>query len=367
MKLKPGRILKGKYRITQEIHEGGMGIVYLCTDIYRGTYCVVKHPLYDDDSDIKIEKLKVEANILKTLSHPHIVKYIDSFEEKNVFYMILEYINGRDLKMLFMNKPATEFQVRTYCKQLLDALEYLHNRNIIHRDIKPRNIMITRNTIKLIDFGGAKMRFTSLRQRGSILYTPGYGAPEQKAGECYYQSDIYGVGATMYFLLTGKDPCTLPPLSPYRENITISQVLDSIVQKATHIDPNQRYQTVREMKHALMGIVKRAPAYNPRVIIGSREYNLVRSPTTIGRGGVGVHPHIRILDPEKYISKIHAQIITDSRGNYWLEDCSINGTFVYIRGIYKRIKRWNLHDNDVIALCWNPTKGPYILLKFKIQ
>lgn len=366
MKLKPGHVLKGKYRIAKKIHEGGMGIVYLCTDIYRKTPCVVKHPLYEGDIHIKIEKLKVEARILKTLSHPHIVQYIDSFEEKNVFYMVIEYINGMDLKTLFMNNPATEFQAKKYCTQLLDALEYLHNRNIIHRDIKPRNIMITQNTVKLIDFGGAKMRFTSLPQKGSILYTPGYGAPEQQTGDASFQSDVYGVGATLYFLLTGKDPCTLPPLSPYCENLNISQVLDSIVQKATHIDPHQRYQTVREMKNALAGIVKRAPAYNPRLIIGSREYNIVKSPTTIGRGGVGVYPHIRILDPEKYISKIHAQISRDSKG-YWLEDCSINGTFVYIGGNYKRIKRWNLQDNDVIALCWNPAKGPYIRLKFKIH
>jgi serine/threonine-protein kinase len=366
MELKPGHILKRRYHIQQKIHEGGMGIVYLCKDI-TGRYAVVKHPRYDGDVSIKIEKLKVEANILKTFSHPYIVKYIDSFEENNVFYMVIEYIYGKDLKTLFSSSPAAEIQVRTYCRQLLEALEYLHNRNIIHRDIKPRNVMISQNTAKLIDFGGAKMRFTSVTRKGSILYTPRYGAPEQQAGESYFQSDIFGVGTTMYFLLTGEDPCTPPPLSPCAQNPRVSTVLDSIIQKATNISPDQRFQTATEMKDALRGILKPAPVFNPRLIIGSKEAILTKRISTIGRGGINVYPDVRILDPEKYISKIHAKILRDSQGRYWIEDCSINGTFVYWAGGYKRIKRWNLQDNDVIAFCCSPKKGPYMLLKFKTR
>ena len=366
MELQQGQTLKRKYRVVRKIHEGGMGIIYLCADIHSGALCVVKHPLYKGDSiDMKIEKLKVEARILKTLSHPHIVRYIDSFEENNVFYMVIEYINGKDVKTLFNSKPAPGSLVKNYCGQLLDALEYLHNRNIIHRDIKPRNIMITGNSVKLIDFGGAKMRFTSLYQKGSILYTPGYGAPEQQAGEASFQSDIFGVGATMYFLLTGRDPCTLPPLSPCRENVSISKILNRIVEKATHIDPNMRYQTVKEMRNTLVGVAVPASLHGPRLIIGSREFRIKKSPLTIGRGGINVSPDIRIVDPEKYISKVHVQIVRDAKGNYWLEDSSVNGTFVYIRGTYKKVKRWNLQDNDVFAFCWNYKKGPYMTLKFK--
>ncbi|MBU7048554.1 MAG: protein kinase [Theionarchaea archaeon] len=365
MELQSGHILKRIYKIVRKIHEGGMGIVYLCTNIHTGAFYVVKHPLYDGSNvDIKVEKLKVEANILKTLSHPNIVRYIDSFEESNVFYMVIEYVKGKDMKTLFENKAVADSQVKDYCGQLLDALEYLHNLNIIHRDIKPRNIMITGNTVKLIDFGGAKMRFTSIQQKGSILYTPGYGAPEQQIGNSNFQSDIFGVGATMYFLLTGKDPCTLPPLSPCHENPQVSRVLDSIVRKATLVDPNQRYQTVKEMKNALMGIIKPS-VYNPRLIIGSKEFPMIKSPLTIGRGGINVYPDIRILDPEKYLSKIHARIIQDPQGRYWIEDSSQNGTFIYWGSGYKRVKRWNLQDNDIIAFCYSPRKGPYMLLKFK--
>jgi serine/threonine protein kinase len=367
MMLRPGEILKGKYRIEREIYKGGMGTVYICTDVYSSDHYVVKHPLFDGSHDgLKVEKLKVEASILKTLSHPHIVRYIDSFEEKGVFYMVTEYIRGKDMKSLFMNKPATESQVRQYCRKLLEALEYLHNLNIIHRDIKPANIMVTSIDIKLIDFGGAKMRFTSVsNKKKTYLYTPGYGAPEQQAGGFCFQSDIFAVGATLYFLLTGKHPCTPPPLSPSKESSSVGRNLDNVIKKATSFDPNQRYQTVSEMRSAIFGAYSHGTAFDPRVIIGSREYRIGTTPFTLGRGGGGVTPNVKIDDPEQYISRIHAKIVKDAGGNYYIEDCSINGTFASTGGMYKKIARQQLRDNDVIALCWSSTKGPYMLLKFK--
>ena len=360
-----GNIVGHKYRLEREICKGGMGVVCLCTDIAEGRECIAKYPFLDGRNDkIKLEKLKVEAKILRSVSHPCIVRYIDSFEEKKILYMILEYIEGKDMKTLFKEKPAPESRVKKYAKKLLDVLEYLHNENTIHRDITPRNIMVTRNKIKLIDFGGAKMRFTSLGQDSTFLWTPGYGAPEQLWGHSYFQSDIYGVGATLYFLLTGEDPRSIPPLSPRNENPRVSKNVDILVRKATELDPDMRFQTATEMKKALAGVIKPI-VYNPRLIIGSREIRITRQSVTIGRDSVKVHPDIVLPDPDRYLSKIHARI-TKVKGLYWIEDYSVNGTFIFKYGSYRRIKKQQLSDNDVIAFCWNPVKGPYFLVKFKV-
>ncbi|MGD2249183.1 MAG: FHA domain-containing serine/threonine-protein kinase [Candidatus Methanofastidiosia archaeon] len=364
MKLRPGTIIHKRYRIENKIYEGGMGVVYICMDIYARCYYVIKHPLLNGEyDDKKVEKLETEAKILRSLSHPHIVKYVTSFQGKKMYYLITEYIKGNDMKKLFLNRPATETMAKKYGGYILNGLEYLHNRNIIHRDIKPRNIMVSNKTVKLIDFGGAKMWHTGLNKEKTYLWTPGYGAPEQHKGEVYFQSDIYAVGATMYFLLTGKDPSAPPPLSPRIENWGVDRALDSIVQKATNIDPNKRFQTATEMKNALFGIYKN-PKY-PRLIIGSREFRITRSPFTIGRGGSTVRPDILINDPKNYLSKVHAQIFKSS-GRYWIKDCSLNGTFIYIGGSYQQKSQWNLQDNDLIALCCSATKGPYLVLKFKM-
>lgn len=365
MRLRPGDVIKDKYKIKTELYAGGMGVVYLCEDTAGEKKYVIKQPLINGRNDeVKLEKLKVEATILKTLSHPYIVKYVDSFEEENKFFLVIEHIKGEDMKTIFYKKPAKEALVRNFCEQMLSALEYLHNQSIIHRDIKPTNIMVSGDHVTLIDFGGAKMGFTSLGQRPTYLWTPGYGAPEQHAGECYFQSDIYGLGATLYFLLTGEDPCKVPPLSPRGENPKVNKDLDAIIRKATDIDPNNRFQTVTEMREKIFGTYRKH-AY-PRLIIGSKEFRIAQSSVTIGRGGASIRPDIIMNDPERYLSKIHARVSKDPQERFWLEDCSVNGTFVFINGQYKKVKRWNLHDNDIVAFCWNAKKGPYMIMKFKL-
>lgn len=117
MRLGQGRIIKGKYRIEKKIYEGRMGVVYICTDIYSGIHCVLKHSLLNSQNDrMNVDKLKGEAQILRTV-YPHIVSYIDSFWENNLFYLVIEYIRGSDVGTFFENKPTTEPKVRKLISQ----------------------------------------------------------------------------------------------------------------------------------------------------------------------------------------------------------------------------------------------------------
>lgn len=299
MKLKSGNIVGGKYRIEREISASGISIVYTCLDVQSENRYVIKHASYNRRNyDRKVELLKAAARILKILSHPYIVKYVDSFEENNVFYLVIEYINGKDMKTLFYNKPVEETKVRDFCVKMLNALEYLHNENIIYRDIKPTNIIVSGKTIKLIDFSGA----ISSGSEPDYLWTPGYGAPEQPRGEYYFQSDIYGLGATLYFLLTGKDPCKVAPLSPQSENLVVSEDLDRIVRKATAIDPYERFQTETEMKKMILG------SYKPQFTsIGN--YIIIEK---CGIGGIGaVYSARHKLLNQKAAIKLHDFFSTD--------------------------------------------------------
>jgi serine/threonine protein kinase len=379
--LTPGTTIKGQrgsYTILREIAKGGMGLVHLARDSF-GNRVVVKEPrltgVYGDDL-LKIEKLKVEATILRNLYHEHITRYIDSWSEGGTFYLVVEYVDGETLLDLFWDNPVNEDEAEKYILQVLDALSYMHSQNVVHRDINPKNIMLERRScVKLIDFGTAKYFYTQMTpsaHTGTIVYTPGWAAPEQYKGIATFQSDIYSVGATLFFLLTGKPPmyCVKPNgqlMSPSDVNPSVKR-LSTVVVKAMDPDPSRRYQTASDMRDDILGYVPSisAEAY---VIYGSDKYP-VSDEVIIGRAD---DCDIKILDPEKYVSKQHARIYMRG-GRYWIEDLgSLNGTFVIYYDRYGRaqLKKlaphtpWALADDDLIALCYSKDLGPYVVLKFK--
>jgi outer membrane protein assembly factor BamB len=216
-----------------------------------------------------VRNFEREANILVTLNHPSITKIYDYFTNDNRSYLVLEYINGRDLEAVLKSSldPIREDQVIIWSIQICEVLEYLHTHKpepIIFRDIKPSNIMINQsNNVILVDFGIAKMFKTG--QKGTMIGTEGYSPPEQYRGEATLQTDIYALGATMHHLLTHRDPRLEAPFSfadrpIHTINSSISNELEKIVETALAYNPSDRFATASDMKLALVTLARRTGA-----------------------------------------------------------------------------------------------------------
>ncbi|MDR2533372.1 MAG: protein kinase [Tannerellaceae bacterium] len=295
MNLPVGHTLQnGKYQLLQVVGQGGFGITYkgVLTEIkgQLGTIrsevpiCIKEYFFKDycfrepGESNIEIhssmgqelfhrfkEKLLKEARILSDVHHPNIVHVLDIFEENNTAYIAMEYIEGRSLRYILEKEGIlSERKVLRYIYQICQALSFVHEKNILHLDIKPSNILIDkRDNARLIDFGVSKRYDTDDKETSTTILTlsKGFAPIEQYDNEGTHIfspcPDIYSLGATMYNVLTGKIPAesilraTRPLVPPVELNPAISRKTEKAIQKAMQIHPNDRFQTVSEMMAAL--------------------------------------------------------------------------------------------------------------------
>ncbi|MFT5873192.1 MAG: serine/threonine protein kinase [Clostridium sp.] len=253
-----GQILDKKYEIIKVLGQGGMGTVYLCKNTRLGNFWAVKE--VNDQWKSKIDFL-AEPNILKNLSHIGIIRIIDIFHEEDNLYIVEDYIEGKTLKEhLDANGPLTTEIVADISLQLCSILSYLHSFNppIVYRDLKPSNIMIkTNNKVVLIDFGIARTCKENQQGDTMILGSMGYIAPEQLAStQSNAQTDIYSLGVTMFFMLTGKSismPIEFMTQENYPEHV--NKRLIKVIQKASSIEPGSRYSDVKLMITELNAIM----------------------------------------------------------------------------------------------------------------
>ena len=265
--LQVNSVLQGRFKITGVLGVGGMGSVYLARDMHFPTVqrmVAVKEMLnlaVDPNlREMMLRNFEREANILAELSHPAIPKIYDYFSNKDRAYLVMEYINGKDLEILVNAQP--DFlpieMVRKWAAELCDVLNYLHTRPepVIFRDVKPSNIMIegSQGHIRLIDFGIAKA-FQS-NQKNTMIGTEGYSPPEQYRGEASPAGDIYAIGATLHHILTRRDPRLEPPFSfverPIRQsNPKVPPEFESIVMRALAYDPSGRFPSAAAMRDAI--------------------------------------------------------------------------------------------------------------------
>jgi len=259
--LEIGSLVDGKYKILNKVGQGGMSVVYLAMNEKANKQWAVKEVRKDGVRDFEVVKqgLVAETDILKKLSHPNLPSIIDVIDTDESFIIIMDYIQGNSL-----NKALEEFgaqpqeNVIIWAKQLCDVLNYLHTRTpaIIYRDMKPANIMLKPDgNVTLIDFGTAREYKEKNLADTTCLGTVGYAAPEQFGGmgQTDARTDIYCLGATLYHLVTGMNPCEPPyEIKPIRDiNPSLSAGLEKIILKCCQRDPNDRYQSAAELMFAL--------------------------------------------------------------------------------------------------------------------
>jgi serine/threonine-protein kinase len=272
-------LFDGRYRIVRKLGMGGMANVYLAEDEVLGRRVAIK--ILNDrhaGDDQFVERFRREAKNAASLSHPNIVSIYDRGEAEGTYYIAMEYLDGRSLKELIVARgPAPIHLAVDYARQILAALRFAHRHGIVHRDIKPHNVLVDgEGRLKVTDFGIARAGASQMTEAGSIIGTAQYLSPEQAKGASVDQtSDLYSVGVVLYELLTGVVPfsgdtpveiamkhLSTVPEPPSAKRADIPRDLDMVVMRALAKDPSERYQSAEEMDADLRRI-NRGVAISP--------------------------------------------------------------------------------------------------------
>lgn len=264
-RLSPESMLDSRYLIVRLVGQGGMGAVYQAVDTrIRGRICAVKemgiHSLPPHERPSAVQNFEQEAQMLARLRHPCLPQVHDFFHDgqNGRYYLVMDFVEGQTLEAILKQQGSLpEEVVRDWGAQLCDVLHYLHQQTppIIFRDLKPGNIMLDQSgQIKLIDFGIARFFKPAQTKDTQVIGTPGFAAPEQYGqGQTDARSDIYGLGVTFLALLTGYDPAQNPFALPEARqlNPTVSPQMSTIIQRATEMKPEQRWQSTAELQQAI--------------------------------------------------------------------------------------------------------------------
>lgn len=269
-----GQTLSGRYRMIARIAGGGMGEIYRAHDLLLDRSVAVKvlQPSLANDPDL-VQRFRDEARAAARLSHPNVVAVHDwGSEDENTYFMVMEYVAGTDLRDILVGRgPFEPAHATEVVISLCDALQAAHNRGLVHRDVKPENVLISRNgTVKVADFGIAAIADAERTlPGGNIIGTLRYLAPEQARGEdATAASDIWSAGAVLFELLIGqalpggtgaellRRRAVEPPVAPSSIESSIPPELDDIVLRACAVHPDDRFPTAEAMADALRDVLE---------------------------------------------------------------------------------------------------------------
>ena len=293
-----GTILGSRYELLEKIGEGGMAIVYKAKCHLLNRYVAVKILKEEFSNNIDfMEKFKKEAASAASLSSNNIVNIYDVGQERDINYIVMEYIKGKTLKQIILqNGSMNNNQVIDYGMQIAKALECAHKNNIIHRDIKPHNILVTEDgTVKVTDFGIAKASSSvTITNTSTVMGSAHYFSPEQaKASFVDCRTDIYSFGIVLYEMVTGRVPYDAespvsvalkhiqePVVPPKEINDNIPENLNKLILKAIEKEPIKRYQTANEMLLDLQRIQNNS-SYTIATNSMENEYTRVMAPVNV--------------------------------------------------------------------------------------
>lgn len=268
-----GKLISERYKVLDKLGGGGMSIFYLAEDTILHRKVAIKAiSISQNEKDETMRRFEREVNNATQLIHNNIVEVYDVDEEEECFFLIMEYIDGPTLsEYIHSHGPLSIDTAINFIEQILQGVQQAHEKRIVHRDIKPQNILIDKNkTLKIFDFGIAKaLSETSMTQTNHVLGTVQYLSPEQAKGETTNETtDIYSIGIVLYEMLIGHPPFSgetavsiaikhiqesVPNVTDQREDVP--QSLSNVVLKATAKNPEHRYQSIRDMREDLSSVL----------------------------------------------------------------------------------------------------------------
>ncbi|MGA2783977.1 MAG: serine/threonine-protein kinase [Candidatus Bathyarchaeia archaeon] len=268
---------RGSYSLLRKISEGGMGLVWLARSVDSNRQLIVKEAFTRNaDRRIPVERLKFECAVLRSINdeadpqtsdshqqliHQHVVRYVDSLDNPTNPLLVLEFVEGDIMNEMFKGPPAAENMALHYAATLLKVVAALHLRGIVHRDISPSNIILNqKRRLVLIDFGTCQTLHTiagTSPRYGKAIMKRGFSAPEMLHEMSDERSDIFSVGATLFYLLTGRNPADFMSnvhtmtTNLHSLNKGVAKIISDIVEIAMSADPDQRFQSANAMSTAI--------------------------------------------------------------------------------------------------------------------
>ena len=265
----------GKYKILSTIGSGGFGTVFLAEDTWIDKKVALKVP---HKQGLDFGELLREPRLLATLSHPNIVSVLTAEKQENVFFIVMEYVPGETLETFINRTGALDLQVALdYTCQICNAVDHAHAQGVIHRDLRPSNVIVAESgLLKVADFGTS--RFLEIAAHGTtIIGSPPYMAPEQFHGRAVFASDVYSLGVTMFEMLTGSLPYESPTpgdverlargellVSARARNPKVPKAIADIVLKAMSPDISGRYQKASDLLSDVLAARDSPPKRGPR-------------------------------------------------------------------------------------------------------